>query len=93
MAQKIGHHGVTSGRTRQPFFKTNEFQTGMELQSQVGGQAKKSIHSQSVGLEGTDQCGFQSNFPVSGVVKKKGMDKVVSEANFGFSHWHQNQPK
>jgi hypothetical protein len=25
--------------------------------------------------------------------RKKDMDKVVSEANFGFLHWHQNQPK
>jgi hypothetical protein len=70
MARKIGHRGVTSGPKRKPFIKTNEFQTGMELRSRVGGRAKIIIHSQSVGLEGMDQCGFQSNFLVSAAVRK-----------------------
>jgi hypothetical protein len=46
-------------------------------------------HSQSVGLEGTDQWGFQSNFPVRDN-SQKGIDKVVSIVCFCFPNWHQN---
>jgi hypothetical protein len=35
-------------------------------------QAKRNNnHSQSVGLEGMDQCGFQSDFPVSVMVNRE----------------------
>jgi hypothetical protein len=58
---------------QKPFIKNNEFQTGMELQSRVGGGGPKinNNHSQRVGLEGTDECGFQTNFPVSVAVKRE----------------------
>jgi hypothetical protein len=48
--------------------------------------AKRNInHSQSVGLEGRDQCGSsQSNFPVRDR-SQKGIDKVVSIVCFCFS--------
>jgi hypothetical protein len=53
--------------------------------------AKRNInHSQSIGLEGRDQCGSsQSNFPVRDC-SQKGIDKVMSIVCFCFSTWHRN---
>lgn len=46
-------------------------------------------HSQCIGAKGTDQCGFQSGFPVRDPCQN-GIDKFVSIVYFCFSNLHSN---
>jgi hypothetical protein len=74
--QITANHGPRLGSNRralgEPCCPQTKTEKGQNKQGRRKPQTQTTnIHSQSVGLEGTDQCGFQSDFPVSAAVTRE----------------------